>query len=182
MEIIKTLYRTVFPFSLRKFIFRHAKQWHESKEVVDILDNRYHLGKKRGMIFYDIYLSWYRFGATAEDYLGFDFLHKTKTDRQEYFTEHDNEKFLGLMSDAVSCDILKYKNLFNTHFSSLIRRDWEFIDSSNAANLETFAKRHKSIVVKPFNTGEGVGVERLIYPQDKQRLKTLSMSVIVVPS
>lgn len=77
------------------------------------------------------------------------------------------------MSDEVSYDILRNKNLFNTHFASLIRRDWVFVDSSSVTALETMAKKYKSVVIKPFNTGEGEGVERLTLPKDEQRLRQL---------
>lgn len=172
MGIISNAYRGVTPFCIRRSIYRHTKQWRESKEVARILVERYHL-KNGNKVFWDIYFSWYRFGATAEDYLGFDFLHKDRTARKEYFTEGDNEKYLKLMSDEYSCNILRNKHLFNAHFASLIHRDWVLVDASSVAALETMAKKHKSVVVKPFNTGEGEGVERLTLPKDEQRLRTL---------
>lgn len=47
MKIMHSIYRVITPFYIRKLIYRHIKQWRESKDVVRILVDRYHLKKER---------------------------------------------------------------------------------------------------------------------------------------
>jgi len=109
----------------------------------------------------DFVFSYLRLGATPTEYFMYEFYRKSPRERRTFLTRRDYTTTYERINSA-DTSVLVDKVKFNTRMVDFIGREWLFAgDGCTAADFAAFAKKHPSMIIKPYNALQGRGVWRL---------------------
>ncbi len=103
-------------------------------------------------------------GASAENYFVLRFFEMNENERSVYLTSGRSKKLdrvLNLNALTDEKEKLAHKNLFNSSFNGLVKRDFVYAPNSDLDVFSDFIFRNKEFIVKPDTGTMGRGVEKL---------------------
>lgn len=102
------------------------------------------------------------YGYTFDQYIGFDYYHRTKSERKDYMGQKERQElFSKYPSNTLPRDKFERYSIFKDFF----RRDVIRIDFNNNTEeselYNEFISKHDEFIVKPMNGTKGKGIEKL---------------------
>lgn len=74
-------------------------------------------GENKYLLFFEVVWSWYRWGASDEDYVRFEFYRKNSREKRRWLTSRLNNHYLvKKVLDKNAIDIFDNKELFDKQF------------------------------------------------------------------
>lgn len=124
-----------------------------------------HLKAKRSRLiqYADFLLSILLYGTTLEDYLVFEFYHKSHKERKSYVTGRKLHKFFDKVNDKSKTAIFVEKDKFAETFKDYTGREMFLLDlkGSNINSAKKWLRDKRVIFAKPRRGVEGRGVNKL---------------------
>lgn len=113
-------------------------------------------------IYLDILHAKIAYGASEEDYLAMEFYRKSHGEQKQFNTFRRNfVEFFKAFYDEKAVSIFDKKENFVKEFKSKIKHDFIFTGNTSKNGIIEFINRHGSVIVKPNDGCEGIGVYKL---------------------
>lgn len=112
------------------------------------------------IIFFDIIICGFKYGAGYYDYQEFEFYNLTKEERKTYLTRTKNNEIVKNFNNKDFIYKFKQKDVFNKLFRNYLKRDYMLLNKNNFKEFQKFIDKHNPIIVKPLNGEGGVDVEK----------------------
>lgn len=106
----------------------------------------------------DALWSYIRYGATPNEYIGWEFYRLSSIERKKYFTARHCNKYYPKFNPRELSHCFDNKHEANMLFSNFITRDWLYCGKAGLEEIERFIQSHDKIIVKPSNESQGKGV------------------------
>ena len=108
-----------------------------------------------------------RFGCSPEDFFRYRFYEKSNYERNKFITHRRCQRIIKKYNDKNKNHIFQNKVTFNEHFKDFIGREWLCLQNASQTEFEDFIKKHKQVIMKPINGGQGKGIFKLSYDETK---------------
>lgn len=119
-------------------------------------------GENKYLLFFEVVWSWYRWGASDEDYVRFEFYRKNSREKRRWLTSRLNNHYLvKRVLDKNAIDIFDNKELFDKQFVSFLKHDILIIQEHTEEEIKEFIEKYKTVIVKPSNGALGGGIYKL---------------------
>lgn len=115
----------------------------------------------KAALFIDYLYSAVRYGSSASDYFDFDFYDKRHHARNRFFCYRLKRKMFRTLQDYNQKEYFDDKVKFLRKFDKFVGREWLFLREAEFEDFERFCQKHSEIVIKPYNSSGGRGVERI---------------------
>lgn len=143
-----------------RLIKRSIEILNSSKRVADAIHKI--SGYSSFMTFLDILRARLLYGASEEDYIAMEFYRKSHNEQKQFNTYRRNfVEFFNAFYDDKAVKTFDKKEYFLKEFSSMIKHDYLFTGDASIDELNAFIHEHGSVIVKPNDGCEGVGVFKL---------------------
>lgn len=109
-----------------------------------------------------------RFGASPFDYFRYRFYEKSNLERDKFITHRRSTKIINKYNDKEKLKIFYDKVTFNKYFKDFINREWLDLNTASQEEFENFLKKHKNVIMKPSNGGQGKGIFKLTFNENEQ--------------
>lgn len=119
-----------------------AKQYHRSKYF----------------FFADALWSLLRYGATPNEYTGFEFWRLSSLERKQFYTARYQPRFERLLNDRAYYDTFCRKEQTNRAFAQFVHRDWLYTPDATDDEIVAFLNTHAKVIVKPVGLSSGRGI------------------------
>jgi hypothetical protein len=133
------------------------------------------MAKGRLLIFLDMILCLFLFGADSSDYLVFEFFKMNFRARNTFITRIRNKK-MRLWTSNEAFGLFDDKGLFNEKYSGFIKRGWLSTRNKTSQEITDFIERYKTVIVKPAKGTWGIGIYRL-NSDNKEMVESLVQDV-----
>ena len=110
----------------------------------------------------------FRYGASDENYLSFEFYGKGHEYRNSFITWRRNMRIMRETPSEI-INLFLDKVRFNKRFSEYTRRGWLNCIEADSSEIMNFIFKYPSIIIKPVDSACGVGV-RKIYKEQYESL------------
>lgn len=107
--------------------------------------------------YFDFLWSFIRFGCAPDDYYQYEFYKKSNYERNKFLTWRRCQKIID-SNDKNQKKLLDDKALFNKEFGRFVKRDWIDLRESCEEDFMSFLQKHKKVIIKPVDGGQGKGV------------------------
>lgn len=118
-------------------------------------------GKNRIIIFFDMIYCLIKYSAGYMDYYYYYFESSNKKQRASYITRGANNSYIKKLNNPKFGYIFDDKIEFNKRFKKYIGRDYIDIRSNDFEKFKEFAKKHKTIILKPIDLQCGKNIEKI---------------------
>ncbi len=118
------------------------------------------------VIFIDMVICGFKYGAGYYDYQEFEFYNLTKEERNTYLTRTKNNQIVRTYNDKAYFSKFDNKEEFNNIFKKYLKRDFLVIDENSFDKFTKFITKHNPIIVKPIDGSGGKGVEKYEIDED----------------
>lgn len=132
--------------------------WKSSKEIAC------HFGAEgivpRLRIYFDMLLCMFRYGASDENYLSFEFYMKKHAYRDRFITWRRNMRIMKKTPQEIISLFLD-KIQFNNRFAKYVGRSWLDCSKADSEAIMAFIKQYQSVILKPTDSACGVGIRKI---------------------
>ena len=136
------------------------------KRMFDRIDDLHKLtGKGKISLFCDIVYTGIKYQAGYEDYAFFKFYDVPRKNRETYLTRGINNQLVKMLNDPEYMYYTDDKSKFHEVYKEFAARDSIYLKEATKEEFLEFAARHEYIMIKPFDDGSGIGIEKLA-PKD----------------
>lgn len=125
-------------------------------ERVPVIAKEYNTS--RCFIYADALWNFIRYGATPNEYLGWQFYAKSALEKRTFYSARRKPRTEKRLNSVKFYDTFWHKNLFNATFSEFVKRDWLYVPDSTDEEISVFLKNHKRVIVKPTTLSSGKGI------------------------
>lgn len=130
------------------------------------------------IVFIDMVICGFKYGAGYYDYQEFEFYNLTKEERKTYLTRTKNNLIIKTYNNKEYFDIFDDKGQFNKLFKKYLKRDYMIINENSFEEFKKFILKHNPIIVKPIDGEGGKGVEK--YEIDEEsNIKALFNTLLI---
>ena len=126
--------------------------------------NRVHLitGENTTMLFIEVVYSWFRYGASDEDFLTMEFYRKNSREKKRWLTSRKNNRYLyRTVYDDLARETFDNKEIFDKTFKSFLKHDFLILSESTEERIKEFIQKYGTVIVKPAGGACGMGVFKL---------------------
>ena len=136
--------------------------WKSSKEIACHFGANGPVSRLR--IYCDMLFCVFRYGASDENYLSFEFYLKKHSYRNRFVTWRRNMRIMKKSPpDIISLFLDKVR--FNNRFANYVRRAWLDCSKSDSETIATFIEHYHSCIIKPTDSACGVGIRKIYREQ-----------------
>ena len=136
------------------------------KQMLDKINDVHKKSKKnRIIIFFDMIYCGIKYQAGYEDYAFFEFYDVPRKNRETYLTRGINNQLVKMLNDPEYMYYTDDKSKFHEVYKEFAARDSIYLKEATKEEFLEFAARHEYIMIKPFDDGSGIGIEKLA-PKD----------------
>lgn len=118
-------------------------------------------GKSKFLIAMDIIMCTFKYSASPNDYLMFQFYCLDNNKRSTYVTHGMSKKLISQYNDNnyrwMFNDKIEFAKIFKDYFG----RDWIRLKDMDFESFEKFVQNKERIIVKPIDSSQGQGVEKI---------------------
>jgi len=116
-----------------------------------------HLNRKYCFAWITEVYCFIRFGCSPDDFFRYRFYTKSNHERNKFIT-YGRSKHIIAKHNNTSVNVLKCKLQFNQYFKTYIKREWIHLGSVNNEEFTSFLQKHKRVLIKPLQGGQGKGI------------------------
>ena len=145
---------------MRRLLKVLRKRIGRCKQAVDRIHRL--TGENRFLLLVEIIWSWYRWGASDEDYVRFEFYRKNRREKKRWLTSRLNNHYLVKRAlDERSIMIFDHKDVFDKVFKDYIKHDVLIAKEHSETEIVGFIHKYGEVIVKPSNGALGIGIFKL---------------------
>jgi len=133
-------------------------------------------GKSKFYLFFDMVYCGLRYQAGYVDYKLFEMYDLNRSQRKTIITRGINNSFVKKYNDKEASKYFHNKLLFNEKYGKYLNREYLKVTTDNYDEFESFALKHKEIVIKPVDGTCGKGIE--IVKVDKNNVKEIYENIL----
>ena len=152
MSIVKKLKL----YRIKTVLVYVVDSWKNSKFVLEQDPS-----KKRIPVYFDLVMSFLKYGADFNDYCTFSFWNKDDKEKDSFITLKRNDTLRFGMSTPRVYDLFLDKAAFNERFSKWIKRGWVSSTHSSIEDILAFIDRYEAVIAKPLTDFGGHGVMKI---------------------
>ena len=136
---------------------QRTKRCWDSAERVSLITS-----ENKAKLFLEVVYSWFRYGASDEDFLTMEFYRKNSREKKRWLTSRKNNRYLyRTVYDNLARDTFDNKELFDKTFRNYLKHDFLIVSESSDVEVVAFVKKYGTVIVKPAGGACGVGVFKL---------------------
>ena len=116
-------------------------------------------GENRYLLFCEVVWSWFRWGASDEDYLTMEFYRKNWREKSRWLTSWKNNRYLTnhIYTDEAK-ETFDNKARFDKVYRNYMRHEVLVCQEHSTEDVVSFVKKYGEVIVKPADGACGVGV------------------------
>lgn len=137
---------------LKNRIFRC---WKAAKEVNSIT------GENSTKLFIEVVYSWFRYGASDEDFVTLEFYRKNSREKKRWLTSRKNNNIVRRLYNQDVISLFDNKSIFVKRFRQFIHHDYIISAESTENEIVNFIEKYKNVIVKPAGGSCGIGIYKL---------------------
>ena len=134
---------------------RMQRCWDSARKVHHIT------GESTTKLFIEVVYSWFRYGASDEDFVTLEFFRKNSREKNRWLTSRKNNNIAWKSYSKEVIELFDKKPLFVKKFSNFIKHASIFTAETNVDDVKDFIQKYGSVIVKPAGGACGQGVSKI---------------------
>ncbi|MBD5269323.1 MAG: hypothetical protein HDS43_01700 [Bacteroides sp.] len=123
--------------------------------------------------YFDYFGAYVKHGCLIDQYINGKFYTYRNYYRKRIITQRRLDEIIRIANKPDGIHLLENKADFNRHFSKWVKRGWAFSETMTLDDFSALCKTCKYLFVKPLDSYEGKGIERIETPADEESIRGL---------
>lgn len=124
-------------------------------------------GENTTKLFIEVVYSWFRYGASDEDFVTLEFYRKNSREKQRWITSRKNNNIVLKTYSKEVINIFDKKPAFVKTFAKFINHASIYTADVNVDEVKGFIQKYGSVIVKPEGGACGQGVKKITWDNTK---------------
>lgn len=129
-------------------------------------------GENTTKLFIEVVYSWFRYGASDEDFLTLEFYRKNSREKSRWITSRKNNNIVWKTYPKEVIELFDKKTVFIKKFKKYIKHASIYTADVSVDEIKNFIKLYSSVIIKPEGGACGQGVTKITW-EDSESVEAL---------